>query len=78
MQAEKSWEEKRQHRLNGVLHIRVQDEYTKALEMLDNNLLAPQDFPVEPDYNDPRLSKRAWEKSMQRWREQLRCICKWQ
>ena len=76
MEAEKSWKEKRQNRLHGVLHIRVQDEYRKAMEMLDTNLLAPQNFPVEPDYNDPGLSKRAWEKSMQRWREQLRRICK--
>ena len=55
------WERRLRKRTAAVEHIRRTKEYSSATTR-----------PPTPDPTDMRVSKRAWEKSMQYWRSELR------
>ena len=59
-------------RINGFLAVRRSPEYSNALRLW---LLGHIDqMPDEPNTVDMTLSKRAWESSVQQWRNALRRI----
>ena len=63
-----SCERKRMKRFNAVVHVMFSDDFVLTL--------CAGDYVEPPDPNDLSLSKRAWERSVQLWRSQLRAIAR--
>ena len=57
-------------RINGFLAVRRSPEYSNALRLWFLGHI--EQMPDEPNPVDMTLSKRAWESSVQRWRNALR------
>ena len=65
---EEVWQTRMAHRVAGVAGVKRSDDYTRATA----DPQAPR--PRTPDPTDRRLSKRAWERSVQQWRIGLKGI----
>ena len=61
---EKVWQKRIAHRQAGVSHIKSLDVYTKVAHGLPRSRT--------PDPTDRAISKRDWERDMQRWRSKLK------
>lgn len=71
--SEQDLERRREHRRNGVVAVKRSAGYQalKKIQAEDFSVAAPQ----TPDPDDLSISKRAWEKEVQDWRDALRKGC---
>ena len=69
---ENSWERKQQKREAAVAACKRSEEYHMWERMCSEQLVPLYDVSEEPDPKDPRISKRAWEKQVRHWRNDIR------
>ena len=63
--SEAAWAVRQQHRLAGVRHVRRSQDYIVCMLVGGTGI-------TEPNPYDTTVSKRSWEKSVQRWRHDLK------
>ena len=69
---ENSWERKQQKREAAVAACKRSEEYHKWERMRSERLVPLHDVREEPDPMDQSISKRAWEKQVRHWRNDIR------
>ena len=68
------WMRRRRHRIEAIRAVRRSDDHVRVLEIRGHGQCAYLHMPIEPNPY-ARVSKRAWERSVQKWRRDLASIC---
>ena len=68
------WDRRRKHRLAGVDAVRRSRDFALVESMVASGEILPEDVPMAPDADDRTFAKRQWERRMQQWRANLKCV----
>ena len=74
---EVAWRPRHIKRRRGIMAVKHTDVYCRILLLESTNDMDSSVRPLTPDPEDRAMSKRAWEKSMQAWRQAVKEHGRW-